>query len=196
MARRSFRRGAPSLSYRKLFVIACEGAKTEQQYFAMFQGASSNIDVRCLSSNKNKSAPLHVLARLDKYISAKGLRKGDEAWLVVDTDSWEEAHLKELYAWTATDGQYAMAVSNPKFEYWLLLHFENGAGVSSARDCVTRLKRYLPDYDKKLPTLAKLKEHIDDAIRNAKAKDVPPCSDFPRGRGSTVYRLVERLNKS
>lgn len=190
MARRSFRRGAPSLSYRKLFVIACEGAKTEQQYFAMFQK-----NIKCLPSRKNDSAPLHVLERLKHYLEANKLRKDDEAWLVVDTDSWEEAHLKELYAWTTTDERYAMAVSNPKFEYWLLLHFESGAGVSSARDCVTRLKRYLPDYDKNLPTLSKLKSNVDTAISNAKSKDVPPCRDFPRGRGSTVYRLVERLNK-
>jgi len=189
MARRSFRRGAPSLSYRKLFVIACEGAKTEGQYFAMFQK-----NIKCLPSKKD-SAPLHVLERLKRYLETNKLRKDDEAWLVVDTDSWEESHLKEIYAWTATDGQYAMAVSNPKFEYWLLLHFENGAGVSSARDCVTRLKRYLPDYDKKLPTLSKLKSNVETAISHAKAKDVPPCRDFPRDRGSTVYRLIERLNK-
>jgi len=170
-------------------VIACEGAKTEQKYFALFQK-----NIKCLPSRKNDSAPLYVLERLKRYLEANKLRKDDEAWLVVDTDCWEAKHLGELHAWTTTDKSYAMAVSNPKFEYWLLLHCENGAGVSSARDCVTRLKRYLPDYDKKLPTLSRLKEHIDDAIRNAKAKDAPPCSDYPRGRGSTVYRLVERLN--
>jgi len=191
MARRNFRRNAGSLPYRKLFVIACEGAKTEQKYFAIFQK-----NIKCLPSRKNDSAPLHVLERLKRYLEENRVRKGDEVWLVVDTDNWEEEHLKTLHHWTLTDEQYALAVSNPKFEYWLLLHFEDGSGVSSARDCVARLKRYMPNYDKNLPTVTKLKIHVENAISHAKAKDVPPCSDFPRGRGSTVYKLVERLNNT
>ena len=37
-------------------------------------------------------------------------------------------------------------------------------------------------------------DQIDDAIRRAKKRDYPPCSDWPRSPGqTTVYRLIENI---
>jgi hypothetical protein len=121
------------------------------------------------------------------------LRKSDEAWLVVDKDNWTDGQLSELHAWSTKKKNYGFALSNPKFEYWLLLHFENGAGVSSSRDCSERLKRYLPDYDKGIDTRNITESMLDDAIRRARSRDTPPCADWPRNVGTTVYRLIEKI---
>ena len=85
-----------------------------------------------------------------------------------------------------------MAVSNPKFEYWLLLHFEDGNGVN-IKNCIQRLKAYLPHFDKNHVEIDKLKDKIDDAIKRANMKDKSHCK-WPAQNGSTVYRLVEKLS--
>lgn len=85
-------------------------------------------------------------------------------------------------------------LSNPKFEYWILLHFEEGTNISSSRECSDRLKRWLPDYDKGIKPRGFTIQMISSAVRRAKIRDNPPCPDWPRtGSGTTVYRLVEKL---
>jgi len=191
--RRPFRRPLGERRYRTLFVIATEGARTEPQYFDIFNTGDMVIHVECLRG-RHESAPSQVLKRMRKYLKEEGLRTGDEAWLVVDKDQWSDVQLDELYQWSKTHDDYGLAVSNPKFEYWLLLHFEDGNDVSSSRDCSDRLSRHLPDYDKGRLAVAKFIPGITSAIERARRKDTPACEDWPRTSGTTVYRLVEKLN--
>jgi len=86
-------------------------------------------------------------------------------------------------------------MSNPKFEYWLLLHFEDGSGVRSSGDCSERLKKYLPNYNKGIDIKRITPERILEAIYRAEKRDSPPCMDWPRGVGTTVYRLVKSLTR-
>jgi hypothetical protein len=126
--RRTFRRTTGLRTYRKIFVLAVEGSKTEPQYFAVFNSEKSHISVKCIKG-KHDSSPKHVLRRMEDYLESENLRKSDEAWLVVDKDHWTDEQLEVLHQWTKKSDNYHLAVSNPKFEYWLLLHFEIGNGV-------------------------------------------------------------------
>jgi len=127
-------------------------------------------------------------------LNKEGLKKSDEAWLVVDKNGWTDEHLEQLHQWSKDADNYGFALSNPKFEYWLLLHFEDGAGIASSRNCLDRLKRYLPDYDKGIDPRIITQEMIDEAIQRAKRRDNPPCIDWPRTIWcTTVYRLVENI---
>lgn len=190
--RRQFQRAFGNRSYRKMFVIATEGAKTEPQYFSMFTSSNSIIRVRCLKS-KSDSAPPQVLQRMKKYLQDEGLRAQDEAWLVVDKDAWTDEQLNQLHAWSTKQSNYAFAMSNPNFELWLLLHFEDGKNLKGASDCTRRLARFLPNYDKNIDIRKFTPQSINDAITRAKRLDSPACSDWPKQTGSTVYRLVEKL---
>lgn len=191
--RRRFQRPLGERRYRKLFVIAVEGAKTEPMYFAIFNGEKSVIHVNCLKGT-NESSPPQVLTRMKKHLRQEGLKPSDEAWLVVDKDQWTDAQLVQLHAWAQERANYGFALSNPKFEYWLLLHFEAGTGISSSQDCSNRLKRYLPGYDKGIDARAISRQAIADAIGRARQRDNPPCTDWPRAfGGTTVYRLVENM---
>ncbi len=129
---------------------------------------------------------------MEEHLKEKGLNKSDEAWLVVDKDQWTDNQLAELGRWAKKKVNYGMALSNPKFEYWLLLHFEDGKNATTS-NCDKRLKKYLPDYDKTIDIRKISTDMINDAIRRAKKRDNPPCEDWPRGTGSTVYRLVEKI---
>ena len=176
-----------------MFVISTEGTVTEPGYFRMFNNDTTILHVKVL---KNKgSEPITVLREMKRFLREASLRKDDEAWLVIDKDSWTDSQLTELYYWSITDPRYGLAVSNPRFEYWLLLHFEEGNKISSPNNCSDRLKRHLPNYDKGIQP-DKMIPGISEAIRRAEIKDTPPCMDWPRNTGTTVYRLVKSLRKT
>ncbi|MBT3291658.1 MAG: RloB domain-containing protein [Victivallales bacterium] len=194
LKRRTFRRPTGVRRYRKLFIIAAEGAKTEPQYFTAL--GSQQATIRPLKG-RNKSSPQHVLKRMEEYLKGESLRKSDEAWLVVDKDQWTDDQLGELHRWAQKADNYGLALSNPSFEYWVLLHFEDGTGISSARACTNRLREHLPDYDKGIDARKITQPMIGEAIRRAKLRDNPPCADWPRALGgTTVYRLVERITQA
>ncbi len=181
--------------YKKLFVLAVEGIKTEPLYFALFNSRDSVIRVQCLK-DKSGSSPPQVLKRMEKHLKAGELKSTDEAWLVSDKDQWSDSQLSQLHQWSQKEENYGFALSNPKFEYWLLLHFADGSGVTSAQDCDRRLKGYIPDYDKSLDTKKITVEMINSAIERARQKDNPSCADWPRIFGATVYKLVESILNS
>ena len=191
--RRKFQRSLGELPYKKLFVLAVEGVKTEPQYFGIFNNQQSVIRVSCLKSS-HESSPLQVLKRMEDHLRQVDLRSTDEAWLVVDKDQWTDEQLVQLHEWAQTGDNLGFALSNPKFEYWLLLHFEDGNDIASSRDCTDRLKRYLTDYDKGIDGRKFTNERIEAAIRRAKLRDNPTCVDWPHSLGgTTIYRLVEKL---
>lgn len=192
-SRRKFQRPLGVRRYKKLFVIATEGNKTEPIYFRLFCDEALIVRINCLKGN-HESSPSSVLKRMTDYLQREELKLSDQAWLVVDKDQWTEQQLTKLHRWSLRQDNYGFALSNPKFEYWLLLHFEDGVGVTSARDCTERLKRWIPEYDKGLDTRKTRLPQINAAINRAKKRDYPPCGDWPRTFGqTTVYRLVENI---
>ncbi len=124
------------------------------------------------------------------------LNKLDEAWVVIDMDRRDDKLLKPLWEWAQRQPNFRFALSNPQFEYWLLLHFEDGKSNASKSDCAKSLKRHLPAYRKSLDLKKFTPERVERAIRHAKERDNPPCQDWPRDQGcTTVYRLVENILK-
>lgn len=182
--------------YRKLFVIATEGKITEKCYFMLLNNQTSTIKLKCLHNN-HKSSPPQVLKKMTDYLKKSALRKSDEAWLVVDNDSWTQEQLMQLHAWSKKSENFNFALSNPKFEYWLLLHFEDGNGLTSSDDCSNRLEKYLPNYTKNhrsINTRTFNTTSIETAIARAKKRDTPPCVDWPQTiGGTTLYKLIEKL---
>ncbi len=181
--------------YRKIVVIATEGQKTEPAYFRLpiFRPPSTCVHVRTISS-KTKSSPRNVLKRMKKYIADYGIKGDDEAWLVVDRDCWKEEDLDELHEWASAGKNRGLAVSNPHFEYWLVLHFEEGHDIHDSGDCLLRLGKHLPQYEKgELEAAWFTLEDVKVALARAKKKDRPACKKWPTTPGTTVYRVIERI---
>ena len=185
--------------YKNLFVIAVEGEKTEPLYFSIFNDDSRVVHVRCLEG-KTESAPPHVLRRMVRYLADEeaDLKKTDEAWLVVDKDQWSEQQLLPLHQWVSkrkrNGPERGFAVSNPSFEYWLLLHFEDGNDIADLRQCIHRLRHHLPESGKSIDPQGFSEEMILKAVERARKRNNPPCTDWPRNPGcTTVYLLVENI---
>lgn len=189
--RRAFHRALGERRYKKLIIIAAEGTKTEPQYFSLFnQHETTFVHVKCLRSTKD-TTPAQVLSRMREYLKSHSLKKSDYAWLVVDKDNWAEDQLAVLHEWSKQHPNYGLALSNPHFEYWLLLHFDDGHGIANSQQCIQRLKKHLPEYEKEIDTRKFTPERINLAIARARQKDSPPTTHWPKSIGTTVYRLVE-----
>ena len=182
-----------------LFVIASEGAVTEPRYFNGLRERlhTPRIHIHVLQKDDpTLRSPAHVLGELDRFRSTYTLRDGDQLWLVIDRDAWKPERVSSIAQECQAKG-YFLAVSNPCFEIWLLLHFEDvpnqpeprrqelaenaGGLLTSLVGCQLRPGT---DYiDHFLPNL-------DGAIARAEALDTRPEDRWPTGLGTHVHRLV------
>jgi hypothetical protein len=190
-----FIRSSKAVFSRRVFIIAAEGMKTEPEYFnKVIRRECQQCQISFSTFGKRRSAPYYVLDRMKRYLDEYDIKDNYEAWLVVDKDHWADEQIAELYNWAKKNENYNVALSNPMFEYWLLLHFEDGNDITS-QNCRERLKRYIPDYDKGINPKKFTKERIMDAIRRAKNRN--SGEDWPRNLGgTTVYKLVDNIFKT
>ena len=178
--------------HKKIYVIATEGTVTEQEYFELFKRYNSLHVI----NDKSASNPAGVLSLLEDELKMSPPIPPFEAWVVIDRNSWKQNEFDLLAAWEGQQANFNYAISNPLFEFWLLLHFEDAKGVTTAKECLRRLKKYLPGYNKRImPYRGKFSnERIEAAVMRAKQMDTTPENDCPpSARCTTVYRLVAKL---
>lgn len=180
-----------------LFVIACEGTKTEPSYFAPFDNFD-RIKVRILEHKQTESAPSFVLDAAKKYIAEEGLNAeyGDSLWCVIDVDKWPIDMINALGSFCINTPCCHIAISNPCFEIWLLYHkLSDLSDIDCAKshDVKVALARLTPG-GFFAPEYVKL---MDKAVINAKAKDSQPGEQhyLPQHKETKVYLLGEALLK-
>ena len=84
-------------------------------------------------------------------------------------------------------------MSNPKFELFLVMHFEKANGCTTAAKVDAALKRHMPGYDKRLtPTQFSL-EDVRGAIANAREKRVARADELPGPGMTDAFKLAESL---
>ena len=120
----------------RLIVIASEGKDTERIYFKALAKEYTNprVHVHILERSvdeQNNSSPEHVLKQLNDYKNLYDLEADDELWLVVDKDQWKDKMLSRVATECALEVSMHMALSNPCFELWLLLHLEDIVSLTS-----------------------------------------------------------------
>lgn len=194
-----FSRSSGKRFYKRLFLVGVEGTRTERDYFSMFD--SQYVHVIPVASRGGNS-PKKVLSTLKAEVPRYQLREGDYLWVVVDRDEWPEEEIEACRMWAVdsreSTGQHkGFSLSNPKFEFWLLLHFEDGTQHTTAKACYEALCTHLPDYRKSLNRAdfdsAKIALAVERARKLLGAADP---SDWPRESGqTTVFTLCEAIRK-
>jgi hypothetical protein len=173
--------------------LASEG-HTEVDYYSMNVFKNLRLyQVKPLRNKRNDhSTPTQTLKLAREEESKSRLRKDDEIWLLIDVDAWKAEDIEEAIRW-ANEGEHRrLAISNPKFELFLLLHFEEGKGCTTDAVVDRRLKNYWSDYDKHVPASKFNAGSVKKAILHSKerrsgSKPMPP-------NGSTdAYLLAEQL---
>jgi len=177
----------------------------------------------------SSSKPQNLLDKMNAYKDEHkdefdfDKHKEDEFWLIMDVDDHTDSQIidcngkSNLDKWNTVlkeckDKGYRYAVSNPFFELWLLLHFDD-VNEEDHSYAVNESHPYKPtDHFKerlselKVPlkkdkhfSVNSYKKYDKTAINNAivraeKLDSVPKC-DFPDNLGSTVYRLLQSIKE-
>ncbi len=71
-----------------LFIIACEGEKTEAQYMGFEFLRNSRVKLHIIPSSGGLSAPEYIFSNLKEYAETLSLESGDQLWLLFDADRW------------------------------------------------------------------------------------------------------------
>lgn len=185
MSRESrLQRRAPRRAARPRLLIVCGSERTEPQYLIGLRDFLDNraVDVRIV---RHPRSPAQVVAYAAKIATADF----DEVWCVLDVDEFDIA----TAAARADKASIELAVSNPCFELWLLLHHEDYQ--NALRDCravLVRLRRHLPMYEKAKVDFGDYAKTVPNAVTRAKALD-PTGSDHTKNPSSSMWRLVEKI---
>ena len=198
----------------RLIVIASEGKDTERIYFKALAKEYTNprVHVHILErseAEQNNSSPDHVLKQLNDYKSQYELEADDELWLVVDKDRWTEAMLSRVATECSQEVAMHMALSNPCFELWLLLHIEDSALLTPEEQkqwienrrkskngdpyLKVRLRQKMGSYHESSYDALSLIVHVEDAIERARTLDKNPNDRWPQTLGTRVYLLAESV---
>lgn len=179
--------------YRPVCWISAEG-QTERDYFSMNVFKEARAVVKFPRNiHPDRRNPAQVLKRFQKALKENDFRSGDEAWIIVDVDEWDDAELRALIEWQEADARHHVAVSNPKFELFLLMHFDRGNGCTTSAKVDSALKRYLPRYDKRLKAAQFGKREVCLAIENARMKRASCSTALPAPGMTDAHLLAARL---
>ena len=146
--RRPFRNPLPRI------LIVCEGRRTEPGYFHELRH-TERIPIELVirpggipKTLVQRAVDLKDAAKKDAKTRQDVNLLYDDVWCVFDID--EHPAIPDAKQ-QARDNGIELAISNPCFELWILLHFrDQRAHIDRAvvqRDCA----KYLPDYEKAVP---------------------------------------------
>lgn len=119
------------LEAEKFYVLAYEGDVTEKKYFEdlrqspMFNNSGSIETIPLKKERNGGNSPLDVKKLLSKAKAEYNFRATDEFWLIIDRDDWEKIRhvdFDALYDDCEKEKNFFIALSNPCFEFWLILH--------------------------------------------------------------------------
>ena len=154
-----------------LVVIASEDTYAVRQYFDFFE--STRIQFLVLETLDGKSAPEHVLERITKYINDYEIGEGDTFWVLCDCDHWVEPnHIQNLthVMRECRKKHVKVALSNPCFDLWLLLHFAEfpEKNILTCDEVADRISTAAGGYDKtRVYNLRIDNEKVLDAVKRA-----------------------------
>ena len=196
---RPLKRRGPTRAPKRRILIVCEGRQTERGYFEAFQHATRNPRVH-VEVARECGVPLTVVQlairlRDEANDDAKRQRdenlRWDEVWGVFDVD--EHPNLERAVA-LAHEHSVKLAISNPCFELWALLHFKDQRAHIERDRLRALLQRHLPGYDKSLD-FARVHPGYPQALERAEAlmSEAARAGESRRNPTTGVGRLTESI---
>jgi hypothetical protein len=164
----SFRRPAPAFEAQPRILIVCEGNKTEPLYFNALRRyrrlSATQIDI--VPGGISGSDPRSIVkyARKRKKRMKRRGRRFDSVWCVFDRD--EHPRIHEAFLWLR-ESHFDVAFSNPCFELWFLLHYQDIEEPLDRFEALRRLRRLMPEYRKTSSIFYLLIPHQKAAIQRA-----------------------------
>ena len=183
------RRRAGNRQPRSRILVVCCGARTEKQYLdGMRRHFRSSPVAVVVKPEAGAPSQLVTYAAKVWQRDADGF---DEVWCVFDVD--EFGNDIEVARAAARRAKISLAISNPCFEFWLLLHFAeheawlNGAGAAKAKLC-----QHLARYDKTEVDFSLFAPGVQDAIDRAQRLSEGGRSHIDNP-STTMWRLAKAV---
>lgn len=194
---RPIQRRRPSRQPKIRILVVCEGKKTEPLYLRQLQHHVRNprVHVEPVGPAGVPRTVVETAIDLRRQAEDEARRQRDEnllwneVWALFDMDDHPKvAEARQL----ARDHDIRLAVSNPCFELWALLHFVDQQAHVERGKLRAMLQQHLPGYDKEL-VFVKLHPGYDEAVRRARELDDAAERAERPGRNPTtgVHLLTE-----
>ena len=189
---------------RSHILIICEGSETEPNYFKALRRELrlSSVEVE-IEGKSHASAPIRVVdfalqrknERAREAKRSNFLTEYDEVWCVIDVENPANNATFNIAVQKAKREYLDIAVSNPAFEYWYLLHYEETSKVfSDGQELKRALKIHVSDYNESKDMFTELYPKTELALERAKRILINHLNNEPFPNPSTfVFKLVERL---
>ncbi len=160
--------------YRKQILIIVEGTETEKLYFTALKKDFRIPTLKILVMDSGaKTDPSQIIEKAIKRKNELQNKREwedqlDEVWCVFDTENPNNrGGMINVYSIADTE-RIELAVSNPSFEYWYLLHFEKtDREFLDAKAVISRLRLFLPQYEKSKDVYVNLRHNLEIALSNA-----------------------------
>lgn len=184
---------------RPRILIVCEGEVTEPEYFTGLSAWCKNPRVR-IQLEPGAGDPRRIVDRAKKLkqnAQSEAKREKDEnllfeeVWAVFDVD--DHLHLQDARQ-NARDAQIELAISNPCFELWLLLHFRDSPGMQHRDHIASMLRGFLREYHKSV-AFQLVSHGYNLAVARAQRLEVAAIDADEGGRNPStgVWRLTELI---
>lgn len=153
MARSRFSRPRNARTVGRKVIIVCEG-NTEEIYFEAIRKSKKLQTLKIRVVNPDFSDPENIVKLTvnlrDEAKRQKNWLDKDEAWAIFDG---EEHIANDIQNWNralilAAKEKIELGISNPSFELWYLLHYQNQTANIHRDTAKKRLISHLPTYDK------------------------------------------------
>ena len=195
--KRSFKRQEATRPQRKTFYLFCEGKNTEPHYFeALKQKYKQYVDLRIKGAI---GVPMTITKEIIKEKEKKKIDNiEDQYWAVFDCDEhpcYERAK-KECH-----DRNIPFAYSDPCFELWHILHFQEYDKSCKRHDVQKLAETLIEGYERKTgkttdfyPLLDKLEEAEERAEKQRQNRETEGRTN---GSPSTsIYELTRAIKKA
>ena len=209
--RRKFKRPSGKNRDASLFIIASEGKETEKIYIEALEELIASPRLHIVFHKKkdsSKSSPRQTLQTIKEVSKEFQLNSNDQLWILIDTDRWEVKELSTV-ASESRKSNIHLAISNPCFELWCILHLKKiseyspeeiekiktNPRVDSKKYLEKELSNLLKGAKKTSAKIGDLVIHYLTAIDNAIEIDIQPDSRFPISPGTRVYKLLIEIQK-
>ena len=191
-AKSKISRQKPTRQPNKVILIVCEGKKTEKNYFQRLK-EYLNLTTTIYIVPSAHPDPKQII----KYTKQQKIRQYneyDEIYCVFDKDSHTLEYVNEVLR-MANKNNFKTIVSDPCFEFWILLHFAKITPKFSANKSPCEELQKHKDFKKNLPHYSKdydfkdiIANHLQTAIKNA--NEINNAKQTPY---TEVVKLVENL---
>jgi hypothetical protein len=187
-----FRNQAPTI------LIVSEGL-TEEEYFKGFWNACHNprVTIKVIGRSGTPKKVVEVAKEKRDEAAARAGQENDDnigfdsVWCVYDVDDHPHHHeAREM----ADVNDIKIAILNPCFELWLLLHFRENLGEEDRDAIQSLLKQHYADYDKHVD-YELCSQGYEQAVIRAKKLDrlASQISQAARNPTTGVYKLTELI---